>query len=150
MIEYYFAYGSNMNPARVAERGLQVLSIEAGILCAFHLTFDKVSSQHVGEGHANIVYRLGSQVEGVLYQLHHSEEILKMDPYEKAPVNYGRDVVEIRCQDGVKWAWTYFANEAVRTSGCRPSRRYLDHLLAGREYLSDEYFTALESQPVID
>ena len=149
MNEYYFAYGSNMNPARVAERGLQVLSIETGILRAYHLTFDKVSSHHAGEGHANIVYRSGSQVEGVLYQLQHSGEILKMDPYEKAPINYGRDVVEIGCEDGVKWAWTYFANDAVRAPGCCPSRSYLDHLLAGREYLSDEYFAALQSQPVI-
>jgi gamma-glutamylcyclotransferase (GGCT)/AIG2-like uncharacterized protein YtfP len=149
MIKYYFAYGSNMNAARVAERGLRVSTIEAGILDTYHLVFDKIALNHVGEGHANIVHRSDSRVEGVIYGLQHSDEILKMDPYEKAPINYGRDAVEILCSDGPKWAWTYFANDGVRKHGCLPSRKYLDHLLAGREYLSDEYFTALESQPVI-
>jgi hypothetical protein len=66
-----------------------------------------------------------------------------MDPYERAPVNYGRDVVMVQTASATVAAWTYFANDAVRRPGLAPRRSYLDHLLAGASYLSDEYLAWL-------
>ncbi len=140
---YYFAYGSNMNPERVRERGLEVVSERGARLAHFHLTFNKMSRDHSGHGHANIEFRRGAHTEGVLYELSTPREILKMDPYERAPWNYGRDVVEVHTMDGAQWAWTYFANPAVHVADLAPSADYLAHLLAGAAHLSDGYLEQL-------
>jgi gamma-glutamylcyclotransferase (GGCT)/AIG2-like uncharacterized protein YtfP len=142
---FYFAYGSNMNTARVAERGLVVVAAQSAVLGGYRLLFDKHSAAHAGTGHANVVYHPDSVVEGVLYTLADPAEILKMDPFEKAPVNYSRDVVEVETTSGRVATWTYFANAAVRRPGLIPSRSYLDHLLAGEPYLSRTYFRMLSN-----
>jgi len=146
----YFAYGSNMNALRVRERGLTVAHIEAASLPGFRLLFDKHSRLHEGMGHANIGYDPGSVVEGVLYWLGSVEEIVKMDRFERAPVNYGRDVVEVHTDSGAVACWTYFANPAVRRAGLRPPRSYLNHLLLGKPYLSAAYFAALQGLDCVE
>ena len=140
MVEHYFAYGSNMNPARVHQRGLAVSAIRPARLNDRRLVFDKVSRNHPRAAHANIVYAPGEAVEGVLYRLQSADEILKMDPFERAPVNYGRDAVQVESEGRRVPAWTYFANRAVRREGLLPPRAYLDHLLAGRDYLTPGYY----------
>jgi gamma-glutamylcyclotransferase (GGCT)/AIG2-like uncharacterized protein YtfP len=89
-------------------------------------------------------------VEGVLYALPTESELTKMDVFERTPINYSRDRLTVATPDGSRVAWTYFANPAVCRPGARPSRAYLAHLLAGRPYLSTDYFRRLERQPCID
>ncbi len=140
---HYFAYGSNMNLERVAQRGLEVVDAVAAQLDDYHLVFNKMSRDHEGVGHANIQYRRGSTTEGVLYELIDVEEIHKMDPFERAPWNYGREVVQVDHAKGSTWAWTYFANPAVIRPDLLPPLEYLDHLLAGRDFLSGAYVEML-------
>ena len=142
----YFAYGSNMNPARVAERGLAVVAVESAKLHGYCLRFDKVSRQHPTESHANVVWDRDGVVEGVLYTLASHAEIEKMDRFEATPVNYGREAVEVSTDSGVVSAWTYFANPAVRVEGLLPSDAYLSHLLAGASYLSADYLAFVRRQ----
>ena len=66
-----------------------------------------------------------------------------MDPFERAPWNYGREIIAVHAGETTIWAWTYFANPAVLVPGLSPSEDYLRHLLAGRDFLSDEYFDSL-------
>lgn len=139
----YFAYGSNMNPERVRERGLNVRASESATLPGFALRFDKVSRQHPSESHANIVRQPGETVEGVLYELADHDDILRMDRFENTPINYSREAVLARTRDGIRPAWTYFANPAVRSDGLIPSDDYLAHLLAGRDYLSPGYLAQI-------
>ncbi len=143
-IDHYFAYGSNMNPERVRDRGLQVADIHPARLHGVRLVFDKVSRRYPRTAHANIAHAPGEFVEGVLYRLRSASEILKMDPFEQAPVNYGRDAVLVLCAGRSVPAWTYFANRAVRRQGFRPPRSYLAHLLAGRPYLTCAYYRRLQ------
>ena len=150
MLQRYFAYGSNMNLERVRARGLAVVRAEAAALPGFCLRFDKHFAVHEGLGHANIAYAPGRVVEGVLYWLDGVDEILKMDPYERAPVNYGRDVVEVQTAAGRLACWTYFANPAVCRPGLRPPRSYLAHLLAGRPYLSAAYYEMLAAWECVE
>ena len=150
MVDHYFAYGSNMNPARVRERGLRFTAVRGALLKDRRLVFDKVSRLHPNAAHANVVYAPGEWVEGVLYRLVSADEILKMDPFEQAPWNYGRDAVQVRTGDDRLWAWTYFANPAVRRDGLNPPAEYLAHLLVGREHLSADYFDRLARTPVAD
>ncbi len=149
---HYFAYGSNMNTARVAERGLATGRVQRAVLPGYALVFDKVSRAHPECAHANIVYAPGEVVEGLIYQLARTQEILKMDRFENAPVNYGREVVEVTAEvDGVGApiaAWTYFANAHARKPGLLPPASYLAHLLKGEPYLSADYFAWLSNHAV--
>lgn len=165
MVARYFAYGSNMNPERVRTRGVAFEHASPARLDGFTLTFDKTSAVHAGSGHANITYAPGATVEGVLYWLTGPDEIRRMDRFESTPVNYSREVVRVRVlvphlpslpvpdgtagPDGAMLipTWTYVANPAVRRAGLRPPRSYLEHLLAGRAYLSSSYVDMLEAWP---
>ncbi len=144
-MNFYFAYGSNMNPERVRQRGLAVRAQQGARLPDYRLTFDKVSRDHASHGHANIQFSRGACTEGVLYELSAASEILKMDPFERAPWNYGREIIEVHTASGTAWAWTYFANPAVRMPGLRPSADYLAHLLAGEDFLSADYVATLRA-----
>jgi len=165
MVARYFAYGSNMNPARVRERGIRFAHASAACLEGFSLVFDKTSRAHEGLGHANVVPVPGQVVEGVLYWLSAPDEIGKMDRFESTPVNYSREVVRVRVDephlpenhglpspDGAAMVstWTYFANPAVRRPDLLPPRSYLEHLLAGRPFLSDRYYEMLATWPCED
>jgi hypothetical protein len=132
-----------MNPDRVVERGLRFSAVSGAILEGFRLVFNKASKAHAGVGHANVALALGERVEGVLYELTDAAEIGKMDRFESTPVNYSRDLIEVVVAGERIVTWTYFANPAVRQRGLRPPRSYLEHLLAGRYYLSEAYFHAL-------
>jgi cation transport regulator ChaC len=166
VVARYFAYGSNMNPERVRSRGIRFVHASAARLPGFSLTFDKSSSRHPGVGHANVRLDRGAVVEGVLYWLEEADEIAKMDRFESTPVNYSREVVRVQvareavpgwlevAQSGADdhphalvETWTYFANPAVRRADLRPPRSYLNHLLAGRPYLSQAYYETLASWP---
>ena len=136
---FYFAYGSNMNPARVADRGLRVRNAVGAVLDGVTLRFDKQSRDHAGNGHANLVYAPAERVEGVLYALADTDQIARMDRFENAPINYSRERVVVRTARGELTAWTYFANRAVIVPGLKPTRGYLNHLLAGSAYLSADY-----------
>jgi len=150
LTRFYFAYGSNMNPARVAARGLRFDWVNRAVLNGVRLTFDKQSREHPRGGHANLTFDRVSKSEGVLYRLRDAQEINRMDPFEAAPVNYSRDVVIVDSGGERVAAWTYFANAAVIRAGLRPERSYLDHLLAGRDYLSPQYFAWLSGTACVD
>ena len=150
LVHHYFAYGSNMNPERVRERGLVFTGTVSARLRGVRLVFDKAARNRPGVAHANIVHAPGSVVEGVLYRLRLPDEILKMDPFEQAPVNYGRDVVYVESGGERLAAWTYFANRAVRRNGCKPPRSYMQHLLAGSAYLTPGYCRWLQQIPCAD
>lgn len=143
MIHRYFAYGSNMNPERVRERGLRFESATGAVLEGYRLVFNKASRLHAGVGHANVELAHGEWVEGVLYELSGPEEIGKMDRFESTPINYSRDLIRVRVAGEQRVTWTYFANPAVRQNGLLPPRSYLEHLLAGRPFLSEAYFQQL-------
>lgn len=146
----YFAYGSNMNPERVRERGLEVVQVAAAHLDGVRLTFDKCSAEHPGAGHACLAFAAGERVEGVLYWLAGDDDIARMDRFERTPVNYSREAVVVSTAQGAVTAWTYHANPAVRQPGLRPPRAYLAHLLAGRMYLSDAYYRTLAAWPCLE
>ena len=142
---WYFAYGSNMNPARVSQRGMPFDAVCGAVLEGVRLSFDKQSRTHAGSGHANLTIDAGAYVEGVLYQLHRTEDIELMDPFERVPINYRRDIVAVSADGRRLDAWTYFANPEVIRPNLRPERAYLVHLLAGRPYLSERYYEWLST-----
>ncbi len=147
MSAYYFAYGSNMNPARMKARGMMVADMQPGTLQGMRLAFNKRAADAPNFSCANVVYDTRSLVEGVLYRLAGIEEIGKMDYYEGTPRFYSRDIFTIETAAGAVPAWVYIANAAVISEGLKPSQQYLQHLLAGREFLSSEYYGVLLDTP---
>jgi hypothetical protein len=139
-----------MNPERVHQRGLAVLRVEPATLAGVRLSFDKRSATHPGAGHACLDYARSERVEGVLYWLAGDEDILRMDPFERTPVNYSRDVVVVETVDGPVTSWTYHVNPGARQAGLRPPRSYLAHLLAGQRYMSSAYYQRLAAWPCLE
>lgn len=148
---YYFAYGSNMNPDRMADRGLAVVAAMPGQLRNMALRFNKRSRHDSRWACANIAWCPGDTVEGVLYHLADEQQILLMDPFEGAPFFYSRERFAVSVGAGREvYAWTYVANHAHIDHSIRPLRWYLEHLLAGRDFLSPAYLARLAATPCLD
>lgn len=146
-MSYYFAYGSNMNFERMKARGLQVVSACSGSLEGLGLRFNKRSRLDKNLACANVVYAPAECVEGVLYHLANTSEIVKLDPHEGTPFMYSRELFRVQTVAGVIPAWTYIANPAVIGSNILPARWYVEHLLAGKPYLSVEYWERIDQTP---
>ncbi|MCV6614132.1 MAG: gamma-glutamylcyclotransferase [Cellvibrionaceae bacterium] len=143
MSSYYFAYGSNMNPERMRARGLEFDLALAASLADMRLLFNKRAADAPHRSYANIAYSPGSRVEGVAYRLSCPRQIFKMDPFEGAPRLYSREIFTLDSANGPLAAWVYVANKAMLSPNLKPARWYLEHLLAGRPYLSGPYYRAL-------
>lgn len=144
---YYFAYGSNMNSARMAARGLVFSAGQAASLPGYRLAFNKQSHNRPTVAYANIVPALQARVEGVLYQLDSEKELLKMDVFEGTPVRYSRECMLLHVEETVFTAWVYTANPAFINNALLPESNYLAHLLAAESYLSTDYFHWLQTHP---
>lgn len=142
---FYFAYGSNMNPGRVARRGLAFEEVMAGHLRDMMLCFNKRSRRNPEWACANVGWSPGRIVEGVLYRLADQQQIELMDPFEGAPRYYSRELFPVHTGQGVIHAWVYVANPAVIDGSVLPLKWYLGQLLEGRSFLSDEYISYLEA-----
>ena len=116
----------------------------------YRLVFNKRAKGAPGIAHANVEPSITSAVEGVLYALAAPENILQMDPYEGYPVRYNRRILPIETETGVAAAWVYQANPQFIETGCKPTQSYLDHLLAGAEFLSASYLADLMATPVAE
>ena len=135
----YFAYGSNMDPNRMRERGINFLKREHAILQGWRLEFNKVASRNPNEGYANIVEDEKSVVEGILYTIQDSD-IEKLDKYEGYPNHYERLTVRVKLDDREEVeVITYVAKSDKVKEGLKPSKEYLNHLLKGCDLLSKEY-----------
>jgi cation transport regulator ChaC len=149
LVHYYFAYGSNMNPERVKKRQMDFHSARGGRLRHYQLAFNKRSVKYPGAASANVVPIPGAITEGVAYRLAAPEQIEMMDPFEGYPHRYNRLPLRIHLEGGDVDAWVYVANHEYVTEGLNPARWYLEHLLAGREFLSRNYYEALSGTPCL-
>ena len=152
---WYFAYGSNMNPARLVDGRLRREGVDigrrvGGRLDGWQLTFDKIARSPQGSGAGNIVIAPGGRVHGTLNEM--PEAGLKvLDVWEGvAGGHYKRRMVSVvRSDDGeTVEAVTYVALKTA--AGLRPTRDYLGHLLAGRDLLPQKYWEWLSATPTFD
>ncbi|TNF35291.1 MAG: gamma-glutamylcyclotransferase [Gammaproteobacteria bacterium] len=147
MTAYYFAYGSNMNPLRMQARGLVWHEALPARLPRHGLRFNKRAADRPLCAYANVVYAPAETVEGVLYRLDSTMEVAKLDEFEGTPRLYSREVFLLETDHAVIPAWVYIANPAVIQQGLLPEAWYMQHVLAGRDYLSEPYYQRLQAQP---
>lgn len=148
---WYFAYGSNMNPARLVDDRLRPRSVavEQRLLASlpgWRLAFNKPWAKFNGAGAANIMPHPGGMVYGTI-NLMLPAGLDVLDEYEGvATRQYRRQTITVLGTDGQPVpAITYIA-ENVAPAELLPAREYLAHLLAGRDLLPADYLAALEAQ----
>jgi hypothetical protein len=153
---WYFAYGSNMDPAqlkaRCSDKGVAILDRIAGSLPGWRLAFNKQRLRRPGEAAANVMEDSTGVVEGTLNRmLPAGLDLLDVD--EGVSIGqYRRRAVRVTRRDtGMPVdAIMYVALPTVVATGLRPSRSYLDRLLAGRDLLTPAYHDMLAAVPVLD
>ena len=154
-MNWYFAYGSNMNPARLVDGRLQKKGVVigariAGRLDGWQLAFNKIARDPPGAGAGNIIATPGGVVHGTLNQMPDAGlEVL--DVWEGvASGHYERRLLPVvRTDTGTTVeAVAYVALKVGE--GLRPTREYLGHFLAGRDLLPADYWEMLKATPTLD
>ena len=142
----YFAYGTNCNRAVMEQKEIHYTARQRAILRGFRLRFNKRSlreSLPESIGFANIEEDQEGTVEGILYDLG-VDSLEKLDETERHQSHYDRIRVVVDADSGTEECWTYKALPDVVADGLVPSRNYINHILAGQGFLSQQYFDALD------
>lgn len=149
----YFAYGSNCNPAVMKKKGVAFTTAERALLPGYRLLFNKKAMREKlppGIGFANINEDAKGKVEGILYEIL-DDHLGRLDESERYPDHYLRIQVTVRSNDEMVTCTAYQAHPDKIAAGLKPSRNYLNHILAAKDFLSWQYFQALdESQTFTD
>ena len=134
-----------MSAQRMHERLGWSPSRSGAILNDFEMVFNKHSNDG---GKANIMFSHGNLVEGILYFLN-EEDLLTLDKFEGvASKQYKRYDIEV--QDSNKKSIAALAYKALNTGQISaPTDEYLNYILEGKEFLSLEYYSKLESTKTI-
>lgn len=137
-MSFYFAYGSNMNPRRMSDRGVRYHRAEIGRLDNWQLRFDKMSQKDRSFGFANVQPCWGSHVYGVVYTLDDSE-LLKLDKFEGYPKHYQKTTLLVHIESGASECVTYIASRLWTTSKLLSiNEEYAGHIMSGiNEFMND-------------
>jgi len=152
MSEYYFAFGSNMDKERMIKRSVEFIETEMqkGILNDWKLVFNKIRDDKEGAGYANIEPEIGSIVEGIIYKTN-QDGIKKLDRREGVPDHYIQKIIPVKNNDKkLIDCVIYIANQSKTNDSLKPEKWYLNHLLAGKEFLSKDYFKNLKNTETLD
>ena len=152
---WYFAYGSNMDPARLADQRLREGAVQmgpriGGRLDGWRLVFNKIARSPEGAAAGNIVEAPGEAVHGTLNRMPDAG-LAVLDLWEGvAGGHYQRRAVPVvRADTGATVeAVTYVALRVGE--GLKPTRDYLSHLLAGKDLLPADYWAQLRATPTFD
>jgi hypothetical protein len=149
---WYFAYGSNMQPATFAgRRGIVAARALPARLAGWQLVLDKPPLLPMGQGMANVVETPGAEVLGVAYAIT-ADDLAHVDLTEGVLIeNYRRVAVEVVALVGGApfEAWTLTSER--RGVGLLPSERYMALLIDGAEQhgLPAEYVAWLRARPAV-
>jgi gamma-glutamylcyclotransferase len=155
-MKWYFAYGSNMNAARLIDDRLKGGGVAdrpqriGGQLDGWRLAFNKRVQTPAGAGAGNIVQAPAGVVYGTLNALP-AKGFEILDHWEGvAAGHYERRTVPVVRAD-IGESVEAIAYVALRVGeGLRPTRAYLAHLLAGRDLLPTDYWEKLQATPTLD
>jgi hypothetical protein len=147
---WYFAYGSNMQPATFAgRRGITPSRTLAARAPGWRLILDKTPIVPIGESFANLLADSAAATWGVLYEIGR-DDLDHVDLTEGVLIgNYARVeiVVEPRDVDGPARAFTLVSDR--RSPDLHPSDHYMGLLIDGATThgLPDEWVAMLRAIP---
>jgi gamma-glutamylcyclotransferase (GGCT)/AIG2-like uncharacterized protein YtfP len=143
----YFAYGSNCDPAVMKKKRVDFSSSQRAVLPGYRLLFNKKAMREklpAGLGYANINREPTGRVEGVLYEIV-DDHLARLDASERYPHHYTRIEVTVQTKNAPVRCTSYQAQPDRIASGLRPSRDYLSHLLAAKDFFTSPYFQTLDN-----
>jgi cation transport regulator ChaC len=149
--EYYFAYGSNMDEHKLRiKRKVDFYEKFSGKLDGWKIVFDKDASGKPGVAYSNISPKENSCVEGIVYKIKSEDILNKLDKHEGWPQHYEKKYMSVKTTNGFLECLVYVANPNTTQQGLHPERKYLDEILAGKEFLSDSYYSELKNISTYD
>jgi cation transport regulator ChaC len=149
--EYYFAYGSNMDEHKLKiKRDVDFYEKFSAKLDGWKLVFDKMASGKPRVAYSNISPKQNSCVEGIVYKIKSKDVIEKLDIDEGWPEHYEKKYMSVKIAYGFLECLVYIANPNKIQKGLKPERKYLNQILAGKEFLSDSYYSELENTLTYD
>jgi hypothetical protein len=153
----YFGFGSNMSRKQLRTRNVYWDSFFSVFINNYSLTFNKKSSRNLNgnacQSYANITTSLNDKVYGLLYYGLTINDYNNLDRYEGVNGgHYLKKVVSVIKDKHIVKAITYISGEQwVDDRGnCKPSKKYLDKLWEGKDYLPLFYQEMLKSVELID
>jgi len=144
--QFYFAYGSNMSPARLRARLPSALDHAPARLDGHELAFHKCGAD--GSGKCDIPERERSTVFGLVYKIT-SDDFEVLDRIEGVGVGYEREMVDIHLGGERLAAHTYRAT--LIDPKLRPFSWYRQHVIAGAlaAGLSESYLSQIRAVKAI-
>jgi hypothetical protein len=150
---WYFAYGSNMQPATFqGRRGIAPARAVPARLAGWQLVFDKPPILPIGSGMANVVEVAGAEVFGVAYAVT-AADLEHIDLTEGVLIgNYRRVSVAVTPLAAGEAFEAVTLTSERRDPGLGPSRRYMALLIEGAEThgLPAEYVVWLRSVAAVE
>ena len=152
-IVWYFAYGSNMQPATIGgRRGVVPSQAVPSRLRGWQLVFDKPGLLPGAYGMGNVVEAPGAEVLGVAYAVS-ADDYAHIELTEGVLIrNYRRVTVEVSPLDGGPAFEAFTLTSDKRDASLCASRRYMGLLIEGAEAhgLPAEYVQGLRSCPAVE
>lgn len=144
-MQYYYAYGSNLNLKQMTTRcpSAQVISIAK--LNDYVVIFPR-KHRNWPAGVASVEAKVASMVEGVIYSISDAD-LLALDEAENLSANeYFREEMVFNVDGKTQKAWVYIANE-MPDAPYLPDQTYMTRIIDGaKEHgLSDAYIEYLKS-----
>ena len=150
MTDYYFAFGSNMYKEQMKKRKAIFTEMQKGVIKNWKLVFNKTNDKKEGVGYTNIIPNLGSVVEGIIYKVD-KDSIAILDGFEGVPNHYQKVIMPVENTDKEFIdCVVYIANSSKINNSLKPEKEYLEHLLKGKDFLSESYFFDLKSVETLD
>jgi hypothetical protein len=150
---WYFAYGSNMQPATFrGRRGIVPQRAVASRLRGWELVFDKPPLLPIGGAMANVVERADAHVLGVAYEIT-AKDLAHVDLTEGVMIgNYRRVPVRVSPLAGGADLDAFTLTSERRDPTLRASRRYMALLVEGAlaHGLPDDWVAWLRERPAVD
>ena len=135
----------------LSERGVEYLSVEKAILKNWQLVFDIMEPEIEGMGYADIIPIDGEVVEGAVFLLKDRKSLKALDRYEGVPEFYLREEVIVELENNIPIScFTYVANPFNTSSNLKPTKAYLQEILAGKPFFSDAYFKKIREIKTLD
>ena len=130
----------------MARKGVEYKSRRHAVLPGYQLLFNKKALREnlpKDIGFASIVESPGEAVEGILYDIV-DEHLGRLDESERYPDHYDRIEIIIEVEGEDLPCFVYKAQPDKVAFGLKPSRNYLNHILSAKDFLSVQYYNALD------
>ena len=146
----YFAYGSNLHPARLAARAPSARLIGTGCWPRRRLAFHKIGQDGSAKCDAPASSQPTDMVHGAIYELADAD-LGHLDRLEGVGTGYDRALVTIDGDLGSLTANAYLARQEWVDPGLKPFDWYRLLVLAGAEHHSfpDSYLAAITAVSAI-